>query len=184
MKGQRIDLSLNKKAWFRYIARMIDMTIGILFVGLAFGIILGIVDAFLKIHYEDTSQVVKFSLKTFIIIFYFFIEAGIISIYKTTPGKKLFGITLSDANGKELNYRISLKRDFTLWFKGLAFSIPFVSLFTLIYSYYGYTEKGTTSWDKTYNVTISYQPISTLRFIIGIIIFIITGIFNIYIIVH
>lgn len=166
------EMSLNKKAWFRYLARMIDMTFGALILGVMIGMILGVISGFLGIQ-DLFFSLPEFAITFIILAIYFMIEARIITTYATTPFKKFFGITIRHNSGEKLAYGSSLQRNFTLWFKGLALSIPLVSLVTLIYAYIAYTDNGFTSWDKSNDVSISFQPISQLRLILGVIIWII-----------
>ena len=171
--------SLNKQVWLRYFARTIDMTIGILFIGVISGIVFEIIISILGYSQNFLLEIPELILIIFLITIYFFIEASIISKFGTTPAKKLFGIKICDSNGEKLDYKISLQRGFILWFKGLAFSIPLISLITLAIAYNTYKDEGKTSWDETLNVIVSYQKISTIRFVIGIIIWIITFALNI-----
>ena len=160
---------------------MIDMTIGTLVIGFIVGFILGIFLAVMGISAQALDNIPQIILIISITIIYFFIEANVISSFGTTPGKKLFGIRVSDENGEDLDYLTSVKRSFVLWFQGLALSIPLISLITLIISYNRYTAQGITSWDETYHVKISYQPISTIRMVLGVLLWIITFAINLYI---
>jgi len=180
MEQKKIEnSSLNKQAWLRYFARTIDMLIGTLFIGLIFGIAFGIITSILGYSQNFLLEIPDLILTIFLIAIYFFIEASIISKFGTTPAKKLFGITLFDSSGEKLDYKTSLQRGFILWFKGLALSIPLISLITLGIAYNTYTDEGKTSWDKTLNVIVLHQKISTIRFIIGIIIWLIAFALNI-----
>lgn len=173
------NFTLNKKAWLRYLARIIDMAIGLSVTGIIMGMILGI---FLYIFevlqlFDQIPELIFIGIS---ILIYFFIEAKVISKYATTPAKKLLGISIVGVNGEKLDYKTSLKRNLTLWFKGLGFTIPVVSLIALIMSYNGYVEQGTTPWDKDNDVVVHYEQIGTTRFVIGIILGIFAFILNAY----
>jgi hypothetical protein len=170
--------SLNKEAWLRYFARVIDITIGTLIVGSLIGIIIGIFFVILGVDIDILSEIPEYISMIFVMMIYFFIEANIISSFGTTPGKKLLGISVYRNNGEYLDYMTSLKRTFTLWFKGLALSIPIISLITLIMAYNRYTDHGITSWDEAYDVKISYQPISIIRLGVGIAVWIVAIMIN------
>ncbi|UFH59466.1 RDD family protein [Sulfurovum mangrovi] len=170
--------SLNKEAWLRYFARVIDITIGTLIVGSLVGVIIGIFFVILGVDMHILSVIPEYISMIFVMMIYFFIEANIISSFGTTPGKKLLGITVFRNNGEYLDYKRSLKRTFTLWFKGLALSLPIISLITLIMAYNRYTDHGITSWDEAYDVKVSCQPIGTLRLGAGIAVWIVAIIIN------
>ena len=147
--------SLNKEAWLRYFARVIDITIGTMILGAILGIILGIFFVIFGVNIQILSEVPEYFSMLFVMVIYFLIEANVISSFGTTPGKKLLGISVYHSNGDYLDYMTSLKRTFTLWFKGLALSLPIISLITLIVAYNRYTDHGITSWDEEYDVKVS-----------------------------
>ncbi|MDD5359181.1 MAG: RDD family protein [Sulfurovaceae bacterium] len=187
MTDQIENYTLNKKAWLRYFARISDMFFMLILLisvmGFAF-MILALIALKLFPSYlfpwDMLSSLLVFVQTLLIIIVYLFIEAKIISKYGTTPFKKLLGISIVDINGEKLDYKTSLIRNLTLWLKGLGLTIPFISLIALIMSYNGYVEQGTTPWDKDNGVVVQYEPISTIRFAIGIIFGISALIFNAY----
>jgi len=168
--------NLNRQAWMRYMARTIDLTIGSLLIGLSVGFLLALIFS----PYDILSNIPGILLSILVIAIYLLIEAWIISTYKTTLGKKLLGITVTDKNGDKLKYSVSLKRDFYMWLAGLGLSLPLVSLVTLIISYNKYTEKGVTPWDEAFNVEVNYEPISNTRFIIAIILTLAVIVLNVY----
>lgn len=179
MTNEIENFTLNKKAWLRYFARIIDMAIGLFTIGIIVGLIIGI---FLYIFdaIQLLDQISELIFIVISILIYFFIEAKIISKYATTPAKKLLGISIVGVNGEKLDYKTSLNRSLTLWLKGLGLMIPIVSLIALIMSYNGYVEQGTTPWDKDNGAVVQYEPIGTIRFAIGIILGVFSFILNAY----
>jgi len=192
------NFTLNKKAWLRYMARLIDMMVGSVVVAIIFMIlfiiIVGVmakvgiisVEVVFEIRnflFEDGSGVLERTpsivFATVSIFFYLFVEAKLISRYGTTPFKKLFGISIVDKNGGKISYKTSLIRAFMVWIRGLALSLPLLSLVTLILSYNRYTEQGTSPWDEENNLIVQHKQISDTRFFIGIIIFISIFILNV-----
>jgi len=169
----------NKQAWFRYFARTIDIGIGATIVSLIFGFIIAIISLLLGYPPNEPSGMFFNILVFFSVAIYFFIEAGIISKFGTTPAKKLFGITLTGLNGEKLNYKISLQRGFLLWFKGMGLSLPIISFITMAVSYANFTNEGKTSWDRTFDVVVTYKQISNIRLVMGITIWLIIFILNI-----
>ncbi len=174
MYKENDEISLNKKAWSRYFARIIDMTVGITIIGIIVGISLNILNFYgSAIHIPDILMTVLLS------IIYLLIEPIMISKFGTTPSKKLFGISIISSNNEYLNYSISMQRGFFMWAKGLAFTIPIISLIALSITYSNFTNEGVTSWDKSCDAKVIHKKISKFRFIIGIILWILTVVFNI-----
>lgn len=164
------NISLNKQAWSRYFARVLDIFLGtiiVLFMFEIFFIAVSLIFGYYANPLEQAPDIIFRIIEMLGMAIYFFIEAYIISKYGTTPAKKLFGISLSNKNGERLDYKTSLGRGFTLWFKGLALGLPIISFITLAFAYSNFTQDGQTSWDRDYEVTVYHKPISTTRFIIG-----------------
>lgn len=183
MEQLETGYTANKEAWLRYFARIIDMTVGTSILGLLVGLVLGLFLAIFGVSSDIFLEIPEFAFMFLVLIIYLFLEANIISSFGTTPGKKLFGISISDSNGEDLDYTTSVQRNFTLWMKGLAFSIPFISLITLAFAHSNYTATGITSWDKQYNIVVTFKPISDLRFVLGVLLWIAMMVLNFVLVV-
>jgi len=179
-------MTLNKKAWYRYMARSIDITIGALFISLIFGILIAIVmlitNNFMELSVDFLSTIPEFILGTVSVALYLIIEASMFSSFKTTLGKKIFGITLTDTHNEPLTFNVALKRNFLLFFKGLALALPLLSMLTMIISYQNYTDKGVTSWDEDCETLVHFKPISELRAVGAILFFIVIVVLKVYLV--
>ena len=180
-------MTLNQKAWFRYMARSIDMTIGTIFIGLVFGLLLGllsvVLSSLIEIPWDILKDIPEFFVGVVIVFLYLIVEASMFSSFKTSLGKKLFGISVTDSNNKYLEFSVALKRNFTLWFRGMALSIPLLSFITMVIAYQNYIDKGITSWDHDNEVVVHYKSISKPRVVASILLFIVVILFNSYLIV-
>ena len=74
-------------------------------------------------------------------------EAVIFGWLGTTPGKWLMGIRVVDYRGRPLTTITYLKRNFRVWFSGLALGIPIFSLATMYYQWNKLTSRGSSSYD-------------------------------------
>ena len=169
------NISLTKQAWTRYLARVIDIFLGTVIVLFILGVMFiagSLIFKYSTYYLEQATDLTFRIIEMIGMVIYFFIEAAIISKYGTTPAKKLFGISLSNENGEKLDYKTALGRGFTLWFRGLGLGLPIISFITLAVAYSNYTQDGQTTWDKDFNVVVSYKIISPIRFIIGVTVFI------------
>ncbi len=173
-------MSLTKKAWMRYFARNIDIFIGANIVAIVLGFMIG--SAFyysgMPLNIDESFFSIFFPIASLMI--YLFIEAIIIAKFKTTIGKKIFGIKIANGDNQNLSAENSIKRNFILWIKGMALGIPIVSLIALIIAFNNYTQNGETSWDEAVNSNVSFENISNLRFYLGIAAWVLTLFLNIY----
>ncbi len=64
------------------------------------------------------------------------IESWLISTFKTTPGKWVWGITLGSENGESISLSKAANRCLSVWGSGLYFGIPGISIIALIVKAY------------------------------------------------
>ncbi|MDJ1421714.1 MAG: RDD family protein [Candidatus Methanoperedens sp.] len=114
------------RPWVRYFARNIDYLIA----GLTFGFMMG-----LFFGPNALDGVPDLASGMFIIFIWIFIEAILLSSWGTTPGKWLFKTTIRTENGEKPNFSSAIGRSFSVWLKGYAIGIPFISLITLLMAY-------------------------------------------------
>ena len=181
------EMTLNKKAWYRYMARSIDMLVGALFIGLILGLLLAILIVFLNgiivIPEDILDTIPEFLIGVIVVFFYLIVEASMFSTFKTSLGKKIFGISVTNKNSESIGFTIALKRNFLLWFRGMALSIPLLSILTLVNAHGHYTKNGITTWDEDLEVLVQFKKISTVRVAFGILLFILVMSLNLMLIV-
>ena len=76
-----------------------------------------------------------------------FLEPFFLSRFGTTPGKWIFGLSVSDQDGKRLTYSEGLKRTANVFLRGMGLGIPGFELYCLYRSYRIYTDGRGLSWD-------------------------------------
>lgn len=131
----------------RYVARSMDFLICQLLVMLVWNVLL---------HQVSGNSAVESFIRTiFATVLMLFLEPLCISLFRTTPGKQIFGITLSNVNGGKLTYREALQRTQKVIFWGLAWHIPILSLYRLYKSYGQCVEGQSMEWDMPY--IVDYQ---------------------------
>lgn len=87
------------------------------------------------------------------------VEAALIARTTGTPGKALFGISVTAADGAKLDFKTSLRRSAGCMLWGLALAVPFLSLAAMVwFGYRAYAIKGVTRWDKATAVAYSAKP--------------------------
>lgn len=73
-------------------------------------------------------------------------------------GKWIFGLKVTMPNGSPIGVWNGLKRDFSVFMRGLGFGIPLVSLITMIIGYNTLTKEGSSSWDSDGGYVVSHRP--------------------------
>ncbi len=102
------------------------------------------------------------------------VEPIVLSNFGTTPGKALFRLRLvSDSN--EHNY---WGRSFTVWAVGMGFGIPVVTFFTNLIAAIRLKKKGKTDWDRWAGFSVEAEPLSLIRKLVIIALFVVLLFFN------
>lgn len=92
------------------------------------------------------------------------IEALLLTMLGTTPGKALFGIVVKNEKGKNLSYFQALKRSF-LCLVSCGFNLPVIQLVFLIIQKYKLEKNAQASWDKLAKSAVLYRKKRSLRLI-------------------
>lgn len=79
--------------------------------------------------------------------------------FKTTPGKALFGLTITNTEGQHLSYREGFKRTWRMLVSGMGLHLPIYRSYRLWKSFNACSSKEVLSWDED----ISYQMKDTHR---------------------
>lgn len=76
------------------------------------------------------------------------IEPFMIHCFKTTPGKALFRLKITDETGGRLSYKRAFKRSFSIWQHALGFGLPFYRLVVLARLYTFRDENSPRIWEE------------------------------------
>jgi hypothetical protein len=148
------------RPWARYCARLIDIFIFALCLGVIFAIIApGVLTA-----HDNLFGLLSLFL-------WCFVEAMCLSIWGTTPGKGLLRVSVRNADGSKLNYRSALSRSVDVWIRGLGIGFPLVSVITLIVAYQKLTKNGITTWDQSRDFSVTHKEIGRARVIVALLLF-------------
>lgn len=93
------------------------------------------------------------------------IEAGFLSLGKTTPGKWLLGLSVTSKTRGRLSFNEALRRSFSVWLRGMGMGLYIIPLFTMFFAYSSLKAKGKTSWDRDERTVVHRKSISTFRYI-------------------
>ncbi len=112
---------------------------------------------------EDFLEIGIAALLILVPILFIPFEALLIKLFSTTPGKKLFGIKITDQNGKKLTFITSLKRSISVWIKGFGCGIPILNIFCFFRFRKILKSKGSASWDQKLQIQATSKRISKVR---------------------
>ncbi len=165
LSNVNIEFSETKRgalAWERWLAKMIDLRVGVFLVSLAW------------IHsghpYPSDSEGTK-AMTLVLLPVWLFLEALILyPMFGTTFGKAMFGIRVNNSLGKKLNVGEALIRNVRIWWRGLGTGFPLVSLFTMAHAHKVFKSSGITTWDRDAGHVVQHKNISSLRLILGILV--------------
>ena len=93
------------------------------------------------------------------------VEAILLTLWGSTPGKYFLKIKLRQGRRFKLNFRTAIKRSFNVWLRGLGMMIPVINGFCLLVAYYRLKTFLTTTWDKEENIVVSHSPIAKWRIV-------------------
>jgi len=139
-----IDGVSQVQPWNRFMAKMVDYHI----ILLGLYIVLGV-------FFPSTISTNSAAAVTEIIFLWplagflmMLIEPSFISRYGKTPGKHIFGISVSKRDGSLPTYAEARTRAYNAWVNGLALNIVLLSWITPLYQYDRLIRNGITSWDR------------------------------------
>jgi uncharacterized RDD family membrane protein YckC len=89
--------------------------------------------------------------------FSMFVNAVFIGFTGGTFGKWLFGVYVVGENSKPIGFIKALKREFFIWWAGIAFAIPIVAQILLFLNYDNLLKDRITYWDKKMELTVLYR---------------------------
>jgi hypothetical protein len=99
-------------------------------------------------------------------------NALMLGLIGTTPGKAIFGIRVRGSGLQRLGFLVALRRELSVWVFGLAMGIPVVAFFTLVAAYLHLKKYGRATWDETLNdggFVVLYRQPSFLQFTLNLV---------------
>lgn len=81
----------------------------------------------------------------------------------STPGKRLMRIRVTHADGSRLGFGTAMERSVQVWLRGLGLGLPFVSIATMLMSYFRLSSRGRTSWDERLDLRVTHGEMSAPR---------------------
>lgn len=153
--------------WRRYGARILDLSLngvlGWFIIGTAFYQLAPVsADRF----FTTMNPVMDIMLTVIVGIV---ITGILIGFSGSSIGKWVFGIRVTDTDGRPIGVVAGIIRDLSVWIKGLGFGLPIISLITMYLGYQRLNEKGATSWDESGGYLVAHRPSGAFQYILNII---------------
>ncbi|MFT7577940.1 MAG: hypothetical protein ACI9XZ_004343 [Alphaproteobacteria bacterium] len=153
---------VRSPTWRRFFARAIDLYL-IVIVGIITSVLaLSFLSPPFQIWIQNPTNGTIYA----VIIFVFapLMESVVSAAFGNSPGKALLGLSVVDLNGKHLNFKSSLVRNYRVFWFGLGAGIPLINLFTMLLQYNSIKSKGAAVYDLGRNRVAAAQ-ISSFRYV-------------------
>lgn len=99
----------------------------------------------------------------FALIGWHFIEAVLIHLFGTTPGKAIFGVKVKTEDGEPVPMKRALGRSFYVYVMGVGFyQFPLI-LIGMIFSFFRIQSTGNCLWDQHLKIRVENPPLGALR---------------------
>jgi hypothetical protein len=151
------------RPWIRFWARMFDIWVfGFIFAFFAVGLAAIVApESNLQSVIFDKQNELWFGMTS--LFAWVFVEATLLSVFGTTPGKLLFNIKLIPPSGSVPTFGSALARSVAVWWRGVGTGFPLISLFTLMSAHSRLKERGITSWDSDEGFSVVHERIGVAR---------------------
>jgi RDD family/GYF domain 2 len=105
-----------------------------------------------------------------VVVVGYIIESVMIHVWRTTPGKKLLGISIVSKTGESLTIQQSLLRSMRVFIMGVGMMLPFMVPLCHGFSWWYVRKFGIALWDKHQDHRVEMKPVRPSRWILFFII--------------
>ena len=164
---------LNARAWQRFFARFIDLTI--------FSLIawcLGAASGLLEHGEVWNPRFIALLLPPFLWIPF---EAIFLAVWGATPGKALLGLHVVNADGEKLSFRQAFLRSFDVWFVGCGMELPILNILLKVMSLFRYRQLGETSWDAALGSKVIHRPVTSIGITLAVLLMVSSFFVRVYV---
>ena len=153
----------------RCLARFIDY--------LLFGLLLGSVNIYGILLRFDIPAPLFPIVSTFAWVF---VEAALLSVFGTSPGKWLLKTTIIDRSLEKPGYFNALRRSLSVWCNGMGTGIFFIVPVTMAISYQRLKKDGYAPWDREARFYLIHGKMGTPRYLFAFLLLVIFSVSNTY----
>ncbi|MCZ8520901.1 MULTISPECIES: RDD family protein [Paenibacillus] len=145
--------SAAPRPWIRFWARYVDIFI----------FMIGVTFVWALIDMESLNRTSDTLLSVLLIFSWIFVEGTLLSLFGTTPGKKIFRIRVLNASGNRLTPMESFKRSRFIWLRGMGVGIGVVQLIANALAYKTLVKEGYTTWDRDIGTRVHHANLGSIR---------------------
>ena len=91
------------------------------------------------------------------------LEGLLLHLLGTTPGKSLFAVRVTTAEGGRLSLGQSFSRAARAWVLGMGAGLPILTILVPIANYFRLTSRGRTAWDEAMDLRVEHGEMSAGR---------------------
>jgi uncharacterized RDD family membrane protein YckC len=153
--------------WRRYFARFVDLNILGLWGFYFFSPLINSIspDLFNQITFIIKDRIFDGVL---LLLFWMPFEVVSISLFGTTPGKWIFGITIHDVDGNKITLLNSARRFIGMAVSGMACGVAIIVFIANLWACKRLEQEGGSSWDRAANSKVVHESNLTWRYGLGI----------------
>ena len=156
----------KQNAWYRYIAKSIDMSL----LGILPSTLLYILYSYIQLPSDQLFNWLYSILGTsFYLTLYFLIETWVLSKWGTTPGKSFLKMKVRTISEEIPSFEVALRRSYYLFVYGFALSSTIFSLICHAKAYDRLNKQRTTRWDCESGCIVLTEELSRGRVVRAII---------------
>jgi RNA polymerase subunit RPABC4/transcription elongation factor Spt4 len=106
----------------------------------------------------------------FIIWAAFALESIYLSVFQTTPGKKLLNIKLSPLNSNKFTPKLAFARSFKVLEQGLWFGLPVFCFISIYMNLMKLRKEGSMPWDRELNIMVFHKKVPIFKWLIYVVV--------------
>jgi len=144
--------------WIRLIARNIDLLAAVFTVGSISGAI-----------FRGRPPVPLLALTIASMLAWVFLEAVLLALFGTTPGKAMLSVSVQTPAGAKPGFFKALSRSLKVWIHGQGLWLPIISFVTHVGSYAKLKSDGRTTWDEDCSLRVIHGPWTARRILTGLV---------------
>ena len=127
-------------------------------------------------RYEEIFSGAEFQqlarMQAYALLLWHVLEGILISLFGTTPGKALFGISIATDEGSRVSVMNGIIRSFLVFALGLGcFFHEILMLAALTFAFFRLMSRGITVWDQVLHLQVKHPPLSLVRILLAIMAF-------------
>lgn len=153
--------SSQKAPFTRFLARVIDVLLLVLFTEFFFGPLLS--------RYMGGTMALQILVPIGTLLQLLF-EPLCMTLWGYTPGKRILNIAVRNREGEKKSFAEYFRRSFMALFWGFGFLLPVVSLFTLYFSYVRVSHGEPTRWDEDENTIVLQKKFNLVVGILAVVV--------------